>query len=135
MVRNVAVDFTSVDDYIVQVPFQTWDQTTVDSTHFKLFSLIKVALHHQAVRVSTRFCAVLIITCMMFSDYVGWVRHKGDNWMKFDDDVVTCVTSDEILRLSGGGDWHVAYVLLYGPKVLDVPVEEPVEAETQMLVD
>lgn len=55
--------------------------------------------------------------------------------MKFDDDVVTSVTSDEILRLSGGGDWHVAYVLLYGPKVLDVPIEEPAEAETQMLVD
>jgi ubiquitin carboxyl-terminal hydrolase 14 len=51
--------------------------------------------------------------------------------MKFDDDVVSPVTSEEILRLSGGGDWHVAYVLLYGPKVL----EEPVEAETQMAVD
>jgi ubiquitin carboxyl-terminal hydrolase 14 len=52
--------------------------------------------------------------------------------MKFDDDVVSPVTSDEILRLSGGGDWHVAYVLLYGPKVLDEPIED---AETQMAVD
>lgn len=67
--------------------------------------------------------------------YVGWVRHKGDQWMKFDDDVVTSVTSDEILRLSGGGDWHVAYVLLYGPKILDEPIEETSEAETQMAVD
>lgn len=68
--------------------------------------------------------------------YVGWVRHKGDQWMKFDDDVVSPVTSDEILRLSGGGDWHVAYVLLYGPKVLSVPVEEETVVTTEkMAVD
>ena len=66
--------------------------------------------------------------------YVGWVRHKGDQWMKFDDDVVSPVTSEEILRLSGGGDWHVAYVLLYGPKILEEPIEDA-SAETQMAVD
>lgn len=55
--------------------------------------------------------------------------------MKFDDDVVTSVTSDEILRLSGGGDWHVAYVLLYGPKIFEETIEEATEAETQMAVD
>lgn len=67
--------------------------------------------------------------------YVGWVRHKGDQWMKFDDDVVSPVTSEEIMRLSGGGDWHVAYVLLYGPKILDEPIEDITSAETQMAVD
>jgi ubiquitin carboxyl-terminal hydrolase 14 len=56
--------------------------------------------------------------------YVGWVRHKGDQWHKFDDDTVTPVTSEEILRLSGGGDWHVAYLLLYGPKICKVPIED-----------
>ncbi|CAD6997218.1 unnamed protein product [Ceratitis capitata] len=50
--------------------------------------------------------------------YVGWVKHTGDIWFKFDDDVVTSVTTEDILRLSGGGDWHCAYVLLYGPKLL-----------------
>lgn len=44
--------------------------------------------------------------------------------MKFDDDVVTPGTDEEILRLSGGGDWHCAYVLLYGPRILEVPVED-----------
>lgn len=58
--------------------------------------------------------------------YVGWARQKGDVWAKFDDDVVSQVTTDDILRLSGGGDWHCAYVLLYGPKILEVPEEEPV---------
>ncbi|KAL5281160.1 USP14 family protein [Megaselia abdita] len=56
--------------------------------------------------------------------YVGWVRQKGDLWMKFDDDVVSPVNTDDILKLSGGGDWHCAYVLLYGPRVLEIPIEE-----------
>ncbi|KAH8408157.1 hypothetical protein KR222_002966, partial [Zaprionus bogoriensis] len=51
--------------------------------------------------------------------YVAWVRSSGDLWFKFDDDDVTSVTTDEILRLSGGGDWHCAYVLLYGPRRLE----------------
>ena len=36
--------------------------------------------------------------------------------MKCDDDDVTAVSSEEVLKLSGGGDWHIAYILLYGPK-------------------
>ncbi|CAK9829309.1 Ubiquitin carboxyl-terminal hydrolase 14 [Anthophora retusa] len=53
--------------------------------------------------------------------YVAWVRQKSDTWLKYDDDTVSAVTSEEILKLSGGGDWHCAYVLLYGPKILEVP--------------
>ncbi|XP_055858848.1 ubiquitin carboxyl-terminal hydrolase 14 [Episyrphus balteatus] len=48
--------------------------------------------------------------------YVGWVRQGIDIWMKYDDDVVSPVATEDILRLSGGGDWHCAYVLLYGPR-------------------
>lgn len=66
--------------------------------------------------------------------YVGWVRQSftEDKWLKFDDDIVSPVTSEEILRLSGGGDWHCAYVLLYGPRVLRVPAadeQKPAAAE------
>ncbi|UXI17166.1 stromal membrane-associated protein 1 [Sarcoptes scabiei] len=46
--------------------------------------------------------------------YVGWIKHKN-KWFKCDDDDVYQVTEEEILKLSGGGDWHCAYVLLYGP--------------------
>ena len=42
-----------------------------------------------------------------------------DKWLKCDDDDVTPVTSEEVLKLSGGGDWHIAYILLYGPKRLE----------------
>jgi ubiquitin carboxyl-terminal hydrolase 14 len=59
--------------------------------------------------------------------YVGWVsprdapgrpgRYAKTDWFKMNDDVVTPVEEAEILKLSGGGDWHCAYVLLYGPPV------------------
>lgn len=50
--------------------------------------------------------------------YVAWIKDEKNEWFKLDDDTVSSVTSDDILRLSGGGDWHCAYVLLYGPKLL-----------------
>lgn len=55
--------------------------------------------------------------------YVAWVRVASDDaepgtakWAACDDDEVYPVSEEEILKLSGGGDWHCAYVLLYGPK-------------------
>lgn len=60
--------------------------------------------------------------------YVGWIKIAGDKWVKCDDDQVTPVTEDEILKLSGGGDWHCAYVLLYGPRPLEIRQEENKEA-------
>lgn len=54
--------------------------------------------------------------------YVAWVRRTGDEWFKCDDDNVSIVTSEDVLKLSGGGDWHCAYVLLFSPCVLEVEV-------------
>ncbi|KAJ2632828.1 deubiquitinating enzyme, partial [Coemansia sp. RSA 1694] len=66
--------------------------------------------------------------------YMGWVRkEKGVGgpepktgaaetrnwWYKFDDDEVSMVTDDDILKLCGGGDWHTAYVTLYRAKQLE----------------
>ena len=42
----------------------------------------------------------------------------ADDWVKCDDDDVTAVSAEEVLKLSGGGDWHIAYILLYGPRRL-----------------
>ncbi|KAJ8925778.1 hypothetical protein NQ315_009628 [Exocentrus adspersus] len=61
--------------------------------------------------------------------YVGWVRHSGDNWIKCDDDNISPVTTEDILKLSGGGDWHCAYVLLYGPRLLEIASEEEMSTE------
>jgi len=45
--------------------------------------------------------------------YVGWVHKRGDDWHKYDDDVVSLVKTDEIMNLRGGGDWHMSYYLIY----------------------
>lgn len=47
--------------------------------------------------------------------YIGWVREKegSDKWWKFDDAVVSEVTTAEIMALKGGGDWHTAYLNFY----------------------
>lgn len=55
--------------------------------------------------------------------YVGWIRKKGDDWLMCDDDNVYPVTTADVLKLSGGGDWHTAYVLLYAPKILEVEAD------------
>lgn len=47
--------------------------------------------------------------------YIGWVRTKpgSGDWLQFNDDVVTEHTTADILKLCGGGDWHMAYLCIY----------------------
>jgi len=45
--------------------------------------------------------------------YVGWVRQEGDNWLTFDDDRVSECKTEDVMRLKGGGDWHMAYLCFY----------------------
>ena len=35
-----------------------------------------------------------------------------------DDDEVSPVHEEDVLKLSGGGDWHTAYLLLYAPRFI-----------------
>jgi len=50
--------------------------------------------------------------------YVAWTRTDPltDKWHLFDDENVSEVQESQVLDLSGGGDWHMSYVLLYGPR-------------------
>lgn len=56
--------------------------------------------------------------------YVAWVRRDAKVWLKCDDDDVTALHEEDVLKLSGGGDWHCAYLLLYGPKMTEAPLED-----------
>lgn len=51
--------------------------------------------------------------------YIGWSRN-GDKWVKFDDDKTSVHELEDILNLSGGGDWHTAYICLYEAKKLPI---------------
>lgn len=45
--------------------------------------------------------------------YVGWTKMKDGNWMCYDDDTLSIKTEEDILALRGGGDHHMAYIMLY----------------------
>lgn len=70
--------------------------------------------------------------------YVGWVKQKGETWLKCDDDEVSPVHEEDVLKLSGGGDWHTAYLLLYAPRKLpkargNVSAITPAAAESEKM--
>ena len=45
--------------------------------------------------------------------YIGWIHESEDDWYQCDDDLVSQVKTEDIIKLKGGGDWHMAYFLLY----------------------
>lgn len=61
--------------------------------------------------------------------YVAWVKQKGDTWIECNDDDVRPVHVDDVMKLSGGGDWHTAYLLVYGPRKLAKEEDGGKEAE------
>uniref|UniRef100_A0A8R1EXT5 ubiquitinyl hydrolase 1 n=1 Tax=Caenorhabditis japonica TaxID=281687 RepID=A0A8R1EXT5_CAEJA len=71
--------------------------------------------------------------------YVAWIRSTEDGkWRLFDDEHVTVVDEEAVLKTSGGGDWHCAYVLLYEARVIKKYPELPpaqVPSETPATVD
>eukprot|EP00591_Stephanopyxis_turris_P004323 CAMPEP_0195519598 /NCGR_PEP_ID=MMETSP0794_2-20130614/15121_1 /TAXON_ID=515487 /ORGANISM="Stephanopyxis turris, Strain CCMP 815" /LENGTH=589 /DNA_ID=CAMNT_0040648781 /DNA_START=60 /DNA_END=1829 /DNA_ORIENTATION=+ len=62
--------------------------------------------------------------------YMGWVKaeHQGENakiadtdevnddWFVFDDDEVSPCKTEDVLKLKGGGDWHMSYLNFYRAK-------------------
>merc|ERR1712018_837086 len=53
-----------------------------------------------------------------FGHYVAWTRYKGESWIECNDDTINPIHVEDVMKLSGGGDWHTAYILLYGPRKL-----------------
>lgn len=53
--------------------------------------------------------------------YVSWVKEEDGQWINFDDELIIAVKEADVLALAGGGDWHMANLLLYRAQV--VPAE------------
>ncbi|EFJ09332.1 hypothetical protein SELMODRAFT_184724 [Selaginella moellendorffii] len=49
--------------------------------------------------------------------YVAWVKQENGKWIEFDDDRPIPQREEDITKLSGGGDWHTAYICLYKSRV------------------
>ena len=51
--------------------------------------------------------------------YMAWSKViksvKSDDWCKYDDDKVSLIKEDEIMKLGGGGDRPTAYMVFYVP--------------------
>ena len=49
---------------------------------------------------------------------MSWVRSApgSDLWYIFDDDEVSECKTEEVLKLTGGGDWHMSYLNFYRAK-------------------
>ncbi|KAJ6236754.1 ubiquitin carboxyl-terminal hydrolase 14 [Anaeramoeba flamelloides] len=45
--------------------------------------------------------------------YIGWTKKDDKTWYQFDDDTVTEIPKDDILKLSGGSEWHTNYISIY----------------------
>lgn len=59
--------------------------------------------------------------------YVAWARKDvhEEKWQKFDDDVVTPATTDDIKQLFGGApNWFIGYMLFYKRRDHDGPVTQ-----------
>ncbi|KAI6646123.1 Ubiquitin carboxyl-terminal hydrolase 14 [Oopsacas minuta] len=57
--------------------------------------------------------------------YVAWVRQEEEDWIKLDDDKIDQVDPATVLKLSGGGDNHIAYLLLYGSRSYELAAAAP----------
>ncbi|KAK4756441.1 hypothetical protein SAY87_006568 [Trapa incisa] len=45
--------------------------------------------------------------------YVAWVKQESGKWIEYDDDNPIPQREEDIVKLSGGGDWHMAYICMY----------------------
>ncbi|XP_028554858.1 ubiquitin carboxyl-terminal hydrolase 6-like [Dendrobium catenatum] len=50
--------------------------------------------------------------------YVAWVKQENGKWVQYDDDNPISQREEDITKLSGGGDWHMAYMCLYKARVI-----------------
>ncbi|XP_024026765.1 ubiquitin carboxyl-terminal hydrolase 6 [Morus notabilis] len=50
--------------------------------------------------------------------YVAWVKQESGKWIEYDDDNPIPRREEDITKLSGGGDWHMAYICMYKARVL-----------------
>ncbi|KAH7547191.1 ubiquitin carboxyl-terminal hydrolase 6 [Ziziphus jujuba] len=50
--------------------------------------------------------------------YVAWVKQENGKWIEYDDDNPIPQREEDITKLSGGGDWHMAYICMYKARVV-----------------
>ncbi|KAI8529639.1 hypothetical protein RHMOL_Rhmol12G0240500 [Rhododendron molle] len=54
--------------------------------------------------------------------YVAWVKQESGKWIQYDDDSPIQQREEDITKLSGGGDWHMAYMCMYKARLVPMRV-------------
>ena len=49
-------------------------------------------------------------------DKIANSEEDNEDWFVFDDDVVSPCKTEDVLKLKGGGDWHMSYLNFYRAK-------------------
>ncbi|ERN15450.1 ubiquitin carboxyl-terminal hydrolase 6 [Amborella trichopoda] len=52
--------------------------------------------------------------------YVAWVKQESGKWIEYDDENPIPQREEDITKLSGGGDWHMAYICMYKARLVQV---------------
>ncbi|KAJ4717941.1 Ubiquitin carboxyl-terminal hydrolase [Melia azedarach] len=52
--------------------------------------------------------------------YVAWVKQTSGKWIEYDDDNPIPQREEDITKLSGGGDWHMAYICMYKARTISM---------------
>ncbi|RUS23821.1 hypothetical protein BC938DRAFT_474570 [Jimgerdemannia flammicorona] len=94
-------------------------ETKVDSTQFVDPELAKD--NGANVFAQYELCAVLthVGRSAESGHYIGWAKRADNECIKYDDDKVSIVCEEDVQKLDGGGDWHMAYICLYRAKKLE----------------
>jgi Ubiquitin carboxyl-terminal hydrolase len=95
-----AGDATDADGDEAMAPADGGDDSDHAGAHTGRYELIAVLTHKGRTLDS--------------GHYIGWVKQSApDSWVQFDDDKLIMRKDEDITALSGGGDWHTAYLLLF----------------------
>ncbi|CAL9221731.1 unnamed protein product [Arabidopsis halleri] len=52
--------------------------------------------------------------------YVSWVKQESGKWVQYDDANTSLQREEDITKLSGGGDWHMAYIVMYKARLISM---------------
>jgi len=47
---------------------------------------------------------------------IGDTDDENEDWFVFNDDEVSACKTEDVLKLKGGGDWHMSYLNFYRAK-------------------
>lgn len=69
---------------------------------------LRISRDNNSSRANCRFRSLCLLGAFLIQ-----VHESGDEWIKYDDDIVSVVNIEKVLELKGGGDFHMTYLCLY----------------------